>query len=351
MAKSGGGGRKDVFFAVVSYSACSGTLVLLNKLVLRQLNYPSLIVCLQLAATLAFIAAGKVTGRLRVDPVTWSNAVPYGYYVVAFAIGAYCNMRSLAMSKVETIIVFRAMSPCLVAVLDSAFLGREYPARRTWFALALLVFGAYRYASFDDTFHNQSLFAYAWPFFYLCVISFSMAYGKHIIRSVGLKTRSGPVLYTNLLSIGPLLLLAVFDEEYSRLKHDREAGIPVSTATWLLLGLGCMAGTGIGYTSWWCLDRVSATTFCVIGVINKCVTILLNPSVRDIDEPRVGLFSLGLCLIGGYLYREAPMKGRGSSKIIANAADEVWEEDLSLREEFDEEEICHVDSDLSKRTE
>lgn len=153
--------RSEVFLSIVAYSLCSGTLVLLNKHTLQYLPYPSLIVSFQLAATLAFIGVGNFSGYLRVDPIKWKYVKPYLYYVVAFAIGTYANMRSLSMSKVETIIVFRALSPMIVAVLDKIYLGREYPSRQSWFALFLLVVGAYRYAHHnDEALHSQTAHAY-----------------------------------------------------------------------------------------------------------------------------------------------------------------------------------------------
>ena len=106
-------------------------------------------------------------------------------------------MKSLSMSNVETVIVFRALSPCIVSILDAVFLGRQYPSPRSWGAMGLIVLGAYGYASFDVEFQTQGLSAYFWPICYLATISFEMAYGKRIIKSVDLKTLSGPVLYTN----------------------------------------------------------------------------------------------------------------------------------------------------------
>lgn len=39
----------------------------------------------------------------------------------------------------ETIIVFRACVPIVVALLDWAFMGRQLPSLRSWLALAVLV--------------------------------------------------------------------------------------------------------------------------------------------------------------------------------------------------------------------
>jgi hypothetical protein len=44
-----------------------------------------------------------------------------------------------------------------------------------------------------------------------------------------------------------------------------------------MYGRGCLqTGTLIGYTSWSCRSLMSATSFTLVGVINKFLTILLN---------------------------------------------------------------------------
>jgi GDP-mannose transporter len=189
----------QVVFAVLSYSFCSGSLVLVNKLVLHHLPYPSLVITFQLWAALIFIQVADAFRIIDVDPITWKNVKPYLAYTVAFSLGVFCNMKSLSMSNVETVIVFRALSPLLVSVADALFLGREWPSARSWAALSVIALGAYGYALTDEQFKTQGIMAYFWPTLYLFVISFEMAYGKKIISGVDLKTRSGPVLYTNML--------------------------------------------------------------------------------------------------------------------------------------------------------
>jgi len=332
--------QTEIIAAVVAYSVCSGTLVLLNKLILHHLPYPSLVVSFQLTATLIFILAAKRMEKLPVDDLEWKYVVPYLYYIIAFAMGVYCNMKSLSMSNVETVIVFRALSPCLVAFLDAMFLGREFPSTRSWIALIVIVLGAYGYASFDAQFQTQGLAAYFWPTAYLLIISFEMCYGKRIIRSVDLKTRSGPVLYTNLLGIWPMLLFAYLGSEPAKFRADRLDGKPISPAALVFLFLGCIAGTGIGYSSWWCRDKVSATSFTLIGVMNKCLTILLNLAIWDQHAPPGGIASLFLCLVGGTLYQQAPLRTATvqASKAVVDATEDVWESNVSSRTDEDDEE-------------
>jgi drug/metabolite transporter (DMT)-like permease len=242
----------EILLSTLEYSLCSGTLVLLNKLTLHHLPYPSLIVSFQLIVTLAFIYAARLSQLLTVDELRWKYVKPYSIYIIAFSLGVYSNMRSLSMSNVETVIVFRSLSPCIVALLDAIFLGREYPSIQSWISLLVIVVGAYGYASYDVKFQTQGLSAYSWPMIYLAIISFEMAYGKRIIRSVDLKTRSGPVLYTNLLGLPPMLLLATMAHEYQHFASDRTEGThPFNAAAISLLIMGCIVAIGIGYTGWW----------------------------------------------------------------------------------------------------
>jgi GDP-mannose transporter len=209
--------QTEVIVAVIAYSLCSGSLVLVNKLTLHHLPFPSLVIAFQLAACVLLIYGAKFSGYLRVDPFAWEHVKPYMLYIGFFACGVYANMRSLASSNVETVIVFRALSPVIVAFLDSIFLGREWPSPRSWAGLCTLVLGAYGYANEDEKFQTQGYSAYIWPTLYTVIIAFEMAYGKSIVKSVPLKTRSGPVIYTNVLGLLPMLIFANIGNEYSKL--------------------------------------------------------------------------------------------------------------------------------------
>ena len=166
--------QQAIIGSIVSYSLCSGTLVLLNKLTVHFLPFPSLVVCFQLFACIIIIYGASLFKILEVDPIKWECVKPYMLYIAFFSTGIYCNMRSLNVSNVETVIVFRALSPMVVAFLDALFLGREWPSRRSWTGLIILVLGAYGYASYDEKFQTQGYRAYFWPTLYTIIIALEM---------------------------------------------------------------------------------------------------------------------------------------------------------------------------------
>eukprot|EP00526_Cylindrotheca_closterium_P018501 CAMPEP_0113618424 /NCGR_PEP_ID=MMETSP0017_2-20120614/9325_1 /TAXON_ID=2856 /ORGANISM="Cylindrotheca closterium" /LENGTH=358 /DNA_ID=CAMNT_0000527923 /DNA_START=75 /DNA_END=1151 /DNA_ORIENTATION=+ /assembly_acc=CAM_ASM_000147 len=334
--------QKEVLLSVIAYSLCSGSLVLINKLTLHYLPFPSLVIAFQLAACITLVYGAKLLGYIDVDPFNWQYVKPYLLYTGFFCFGVYCNMRSLASSNVETVIVFRALAPVMVAFLDAIFLGREWPSQRSWAGLSTLVLGAYLYANEDEKFQTQGYSAYGWPALYTIVIALEMAYGKSIVKSVPLKTRSGPVIYTNVLGFMPMLVFAMAGKEYGKLWDFWWTGSeqrlpPVSV---VLLIIGALVGTLIGYSSWWCRSVVSATSFTLIGVVNKCLTILMNVMIWDQHATPGGIFALFICISGGMIYKQAPMRGASSTKTAAgedNKTDDDETLDLIEKEQTGEE--------------
>jgi hypothetical protein len=121
--------------------------------------------------------------------------------------------------------------------------------------------------------------------------------------------------------------------EYAKFSQDRAEGKEISSAAIGFLLMGCAVGTGIGYSGWWCRGKVSATSFTLIGVINKCLTILVNFMMWDQHAPTAGIACLLLCLVGGSLYQQAPMREVGLSiKEVAGQAGDVWETELNSEE-------------------
>ena len=226
-------------------------------------------------------------------------------------------------------IVFRALAPLLVSVLDAVFLGREWPSARVWGSLGLIALGACGYALTDERFATQGSCAYAWPTLFLLTVSFEMAYGKSIISGVDLRTQSGPVVYTN-ISAGLRCSRSVRagGGDYGRLLRNLEErtngdgdddGPILPPVGIVMLALGCVVGTGIGYTVWWCRSKVSAASYTLIGVMNKCLTVLVNLLIWDQHVPPAGIVCLSLYLFGGMLYNQLPCVRRSRTTKAATA--------------------------------
>lgn len=63
----------------------------------------------------------------------------------------------------------------------------------------------------------------------------------------------------------------------------------------------------------------------LIGVINKCLTILLNLVVWDQHAAPGGVIALLVCLAGGTLYRQAPMRNAKNKELEVTPSKDVEE--------------------------
>jgi hypothetical protein len=144
-----------------------------------------------------------------------------------------------------------------------------------------------------------------------------------------------------------MLLLANVSHEYAKFWDFYWSGTHtgLSPMSIFLLILGSLVGTGIGYSGWWCRDMVSATSFTLIGVLNKCLTILLNLLIWDQHAPPGGIFCLFVCIAGGMIYEQSPM--RNERKIVSTgitADDEEFDTEINpnVHNKDDDEEMADL---------
>lgn len=271
---------------------------------ISHLPLPSVISFIQIFSSVIIILALKCFG-VAVDALEWSKVKAYAMYIVAFVTAIYANMKALEHSNVETVIVFRACSPIAVTIIEYLFMGRTFPNLRSSFSLLVVALGAILYCLADAEFALNGISAYYWVIAYFVLITFEMTYGKKLTSSVKMDSVWGPVLYCNLLAALPMFLLGYFNGDYENIQ---EKFAEVSSDGMGILIFSCIAGTLIGYTGWMCRGMVSATTYTLVGVVNKFLTLLLNVVVWDKHSTPMGLVAVCLCLLAGTFYQQAPRR-------------------------------------------
>ena len=257
-----------------------------------------------------FVYGGKVTGTLQMDDFEWSKAKFFLIYVFSFTIGTYTNMKVLSMANVETVIVFRSCTPLAVCFFDSYFYNRQLPGSRSCLSLLLITLGAVSYIATDREFHIKGASAYYWVSIWWVVLVFQLTYGKFLVTGLPLASLWTPVLYTNTFSIIPAIFICFLAGELS---ETRLAAVELGHTALMWLLLSCAIGIGISWAGFWCQSLVSATTYTVVGVMNKMLTITVNVLMWDMHASPAGMGALLLCLAGGSLYQQAPLKDSSTS--------------------------------------
>ena len=164
-------------------------------------------------------------------------------------------------------------------------------------------------------------------------MSLEMVYGKLITRDVKVELGTS-VFLTNMLTLPFMFTLSVASGEEPGFLSLPGVVSSNFSAT-LLLVLSCFIGAGIGFSGWWCRSLLSATSFTVVGIVNKILTVLLNILLWDKHSSFFGTGCLLLTLMGGALYQQAPLKsevegGNGGSesetaKMVGNGGESAYE--------------------------
>ena len=268
------------------------------------------------------------TGMIKADAWEWHKVKPYLVYVCMFVATIYANMRALQHSNVETVIVFRSACPLIVSVLDWAFLGRQLPSARSIGALLVIIGGCIGYVLTDRAFKLNGWGAYSWVTAYFLIISVEMAYGKHIVGPhLAFNSMWGPTLYTNTLSVPPMLTIGLLSHEAGKFGGSEWTSVSIA-----LLLASCVIGVAISYLGWRARSLVTATCYTVLGVANKMFTVLANAMVWDQRASMTGILFLVVCLIGAAGYKQVRlrlcvyvcarecMRGRACAAVCARVA-------------------------------
>ncbi|KAL1546189.1 GDP-fucose transporter 1 [Salvia divinorum] len=282
---------------VIGYALCSSLLSLINKLAITKFNYPGLLTALQYLTSAAGVWILGKLGFLRHDPFTLETAKEFMPAALVFYLAIFTNTNLLRHANVDTFIVFRSLTPLLVAIADTAFRKQPRPSKLTFLSLVIILGGAVGYVATDDGF---TLTAYSWAIAYLVTITTEMVYIKHIVTNLGLNTW-GFVLYNNLLSLMMAPLFWVLTGEYA----DVFAALGFSSGADLLepvafsaVSLSCVFGLLISFFGFAARKAISATAFTVTGVVNKFLTVAINvsQSLEGFSISSQSLEELGLLL-------------------------------------------------------
>ena len=108
----------------------------------------------------------------------------------------------------------------------------------------------------------------------------------------------------------------------SRAAPDNRGGrSPARRLTWLLVS--CCAGLCISWAGFWCQSLITATAYSVVGVMNKMLTVFVNVLIWDKHASALGIGSLAICIAGGSLYQQAPLREPAvAPEAVALKADE-----------------------------
>jgi len=289
--------KTKVITAVLLYMGFSSTMLITNKAAVKFFPAPSILLFLQMGVSALIVWMLGQLNYLKVDAIEWSKVKAYVGVVVVFIFNLFTNIKALEYSNVETIIVFQTLTSLAVAYGDFKLLGGGLPSNKVILSLFIIVLGAVLYILTDSTFEVE---AYFWVFLYFIAKVTDMLYTKHIVDTVPM-TSWGRSFYNNYLSLVPVFLMILITNEHNKVQQLHEAG-EITTAAVTMVMLSCVVGLGISISGFMCRELISATSFSVVGNMNKILTIFINYVAWEYHASPLGLACLLICLVGGAYY-------------------------------------------------
>jgi len=179
-------------------------------------------------------------------------------------------------------------------------------------SLGGVVFFAYLYVSQDSGIAVEGSEGFVWLFIWWMLLALQMTYGKWMTSAIEM-TQWERVFYTNAFAVPPNMLIWYFSDDSSPAKAHVMDRLDSYQKNMLLLS--CVIGVCISYSGWRCRTVVTATTFTLVGVVNKMATIAFTMIVWPKETTFAKVVVLIFCVLFGLLYQEAPMKARKEGMI------------------------------------
>eukprot|EP01114_Cavostelium_apophysatum_P021846 TRINITY_DN772_c0_g1_i1.p1 TRINITY_DN772_c0_g1~~TRINITY_DN772_c0_g1_i1.p1 ORF type:complete len:328 (-),score=84.94 TRINITY_DN772_c0_g1_i1:87-1070(-) len=302
-----------IITVVVVYMAFSSTMLIINKAAIMFFGLPSTLLWLQMAVSAGLVWILGQVNYLKVDKLEWGKIQAYIGVVVVFIFNLFTNIKAVQYSNVETVIVFQTLTSLAVAYGDFRLLGGGLPSPKIIGSLLIIVVGAVLYvitdamtsaSESDDEEGSGSggfnINAYLWVGLYFVAKVTDMLYTKHIVDTVPMSSW-GRSFYNNFLSLFPVAVMVFISGEHVTGPLKYENG-DMDTRTLVMVVLSCIMGLGISISGFKCRELISATSFSVVGNMNKIVTVFINFFVWDAHTTIPGLLCLFICLFGGAYY-------------------------------------------------
>jgi len=286
------------FASCCMYVACSTVMVLTNKWLASTLDvsaHISLLLMQNAVATL-MVAACRAVGLVsypKFDPRVALKWMPVDVCFVLMLSTSFVAMRYLSVPMVT---VFKQLANLLTVTGEFYLFGKPI-SYGVLLSFVVMILGAVLAAANDLAF---SLPGYLWQSANCIATSCYVLYLKHATQSIEI-TKFGMVFYNNLLSLPLLGAIAIAHGEPAVLieAHGRGA---IDVKFFAVNAFAGTLGMLLNLASVWCVSATSATTYAVVGALNKIPSTVLGFLLFDTIITKEMAIYICVSLAGGFMY-------------------------------------------------
>ncbi|XP_062096485.1 GDP-mannose transporter GONST1 isoform X1 [Humulus lupulus] len=295
----------------LAYCISSCSMILVNKFVLSGYDFNAGISLMlyQNLISVIIVSVLNFLGVISTEPLTWRLIKVWLPVNVIFVGMLVTSMFSLKYINVAMVTVLKNVTNVITAV-GEMYLFNKHHESRVWTALFLMIISAISGGVTDLTFHAVG---YAWQIANcFLTASYSLTL-RRVMDTAKQYTKSGNlnefsmVMLNNTLSL-PLgiLLIFIFNEVDYLLKTPL---LRVPTF-WLVMTLSGFLGLAISFTSMWFLHQTGATTYSLVGSLNKIPLSVAGILLFKVPTSLENSASIFFGLLAGVFFARAKMQER-----------------------------------------
>jgi len=286
----------------VGFALAASALLVVNRLCVNATHLPSFVCLTQLASTAVFVLVLSAASVVRTHHISASTAISYMPWVFAFVATMYSSMMALQTTNVDTVIGFRCLSPLFISILEWAFMDRELPSMRSWVAIIVMLSSALLNAYFVNAVSGlNSMHSYIWVSANVLCDVVSSLIGRDLVENNVKLQVWDHVLYTNLLSLPPMLAAGLAGRE-----HVVAQSMHYDLTAVGLVALSCFLAVGVSYFSWRAREELSASAFSMLSAGTKIGATAASRVIWHQETSIAGSVSVVVCIIASLFFVSPP---------------------------------------------
>ncbi|KAL9229477.1 hypothetical protein vseg_004939 [Gypsophila vaccaria] len=298
----------------LAYCISSCSMILINKCVLSSYDFNAGISLMlyQNFVSVIIVSGLSAWGVISTEPLTWRLMRVWLPVNVLFVGMLITSMFSLKYINVAMVTVLKNVTNVITAV-GEMYLFQKHHDNRVWAALFLMIISAISGGITDLSFHAVG---YTWQVIN-CFLTASYSLTLRRVMDTAKKvTRSGNlnefsmVLLNNTLSLPLGIVLIYLFKEVDYLYETPLLKLP---SFWLVITLSGFLGLAISFTSMWFLHQTGATTYSLVGSLNKIPLSITGIVLFHVPTSLQNSMSILFGLLAGVFFARAKLKEKSQS--------------------------------------
>lgn len=294
----------------LAYCLSSCSMILINKYVLSGFDFNAGISLMlyQNFVSVVIVSFFSKLGVISTEPLTWRLIRIWFPVNVIFVGMLSTSIFSLKYINVAMVTILKNVANVMTAIGETYLFNKRH-GTKVWTALILMIISAISGGATDMSFHPVG---YSWQILN-CFLTASYSLTLRRVMDVAKQaTKSGQlnefsmVLLNNVLSLPLGILLTVAFNEVDYLSKTPLLKMPIF---WLVITLSGLLGLAISFTSMWFLHQTSATTYSLVGSLNKIPLSVAGILIFKVSTSFENILSILFGLLAGVFFAKAKMKG------------------------------------------